>query len=40
MTKSLTTKLHLKQRLHSYHMMEGTSLQNHLTVFNEIVADF
>ena len=39
MTKSLTSKLHLKQRLHSYSMAEGTSLEEHLTTFKEIVAD-
>ena len=39
MTKSLTSKLHLKQRLYSHRMSEGTSLENHLTVFKEIVSD-
>ena len=39
MIKSLTSKLYLKQRLHSHHMEEGTSLKEHLTTFKEIVAD-
>ena len=39
MTKRLTSKLHLKQRLHSHCMAEGTSLEEHLTTFKEIVAD-
>lgn len=47
MTKSLPSKLHLKQRpffgefkqrLYSHHLTEGTSLENHLTVFKEIVS--
>ncbi|KAG6512732.1 hypothetical protein ZIOFF_030861 [Zingiber officinale] len=39
MTKSLTNKLHLKQRLYSHRMSEGTILEDHLTVFKEIVSD-
>ena len=39
MTKSLTSKLHLKQRLYSHRMTEGTSVEEHLTTFKEIVAD-
>ena len=39
MTKSLTSKLHLKQRLYSHIMAEGTPLEDHLTTFKEIVAD-
>ena len=39
MTKSLTSKLHLKQQLYSHRMAEGTSLEDHLTTFKEIVAD-
>ena len=39
MTKSLTSKLHLKQRLYSHCMAEGTSLEEHLTTFKEIVAN-
>ena len=34
MTKSLTSKLHLKQRLYSHRMTE-----EHLTTFKEIFAD-
>ena len=39
MMKSLTSKLLLKQQLHSYRMAEGTSLEDHLTVFKEVVSD-
>ena len=39
MTKSLTSKLHLKQRLYSHRMTEGTSVEEHLTTFKEIFAD-
>lgn len=39
MTKSLTSKLTLKQKLYSHRMMEGGSLQDHLAMFKEIVAD-
>ena len=39
MTNSLTSKLHLKQRLYSHGMAEGTSLEEHLMTFKEIVAD-
>ena len=39
MTKTLTNKLHLKQRLYSQRMSDGTSLENHLTVFKEVVSD-
>ena len=39
MTISLTSKLHLKQRLYSHKMVEGTSLEEHLTTFKEIIAD-
>lgn len=38
MTKILTSKLHLKQHLHSHNLTEGGSLENHLSLFN-IVAD-
>lgn len=37
--KSLTHKLHLKQRLYSYRMTEGTSLENYITVFKDVIAD-
>ena len=39
MMKSLTSKLHLKQRLYSHSMAEGTSLEEYLTTFKQIVAD-
>ncbi|CAL1408658.1 unnamed protein product [Linum trigynum] len=39
MTKSLTNKLHMKQRLFSLHMEEGTSLRNHLDQLNTILLD-
>ena len=37
--KSLTSKLHLKQRLFSHRMAEGMSLEEHLITFKEIVVD-
>ena len=39
MTKSLMSKLHLKQQLYLHSMAEGTSLEEHLTTFKEIVVD-
>ena len=39
MTKSLTSKLHLKERLHSQSMAKCTSLKEDLMTFKEIVAD-
>ena len=39
MTKSLTSKLNLNKRSYSHSMVEGTSLEEHLTTFKEIVAD-
>ena len=39
MTKSLTSKFHLKQRLYSHRMVEGTSLEENLMTFKEIVAN-
>ena len=39
MTKSLPSKLHLKQGLYSNHMTKSTSLEDHLTTFKEIVSD-
>ncbi|XP_022872967.1 uncharacterized protein LOC111391918 [Olea europaea var. sylvestris] len=39
MTKSPTSKLTLKHKLYSHHKAEGGSLQYHLTMFKEIVAD-
>ncbi|KAE8725718.1 hypothetical protein F3Y22_tig00008146pilonHSYRG00014 [Hibiscus syriacus] len=37
--KSLTNKLHLKQHLYSLKLAEGSSLEEHLTVFKETVSD-
>ena len=39
MMKSLMSNLHLKQRLYAHSMAEGTSLEEHLATFKEIVAD-
>lgn len=39
MTKSSTNKLHLKQSLCSQCIFEVTSIDDHLTIFKEIVAD-
>ncbi|PON35495.1 hypothetical protein PanWU01x14_335840, partial [Parasponia andersonii] len=39
MTKSLTNKLHQKQRLYSHRMAEGMSLEEHINIFKEIVSD-
>ncbi|KAF3641257.1 glutathione peroxidase family protein [Capsicum annuum] len=39
MTKSLTIKLHLKQRLYSHRISEGMYLEDHLSVFREIISD-
>ncbi|CAL1390087.1 unnamed protein product [Linum trigynum] len=39
MTKSLTNKLHLKQRLFSLRMQEGTPLREHLEQLNSILLD-
>ena len=39
MMKSLTSKLHLKQGLYSHRIAKGTSLEEHITTFEEIVAN-
>ena len=39
MTKSLTNRLYLKQRLFTFHMKEGMSISNHLNEFTKIVID-
>ena len=39
MMKSHTSMLHLKQQLYSHRMAEGTSIEEHLTTFKEIVTD-
>ena len=38
-TKSLTSKLHLKQRLFMLKIVEGTSVKTHLDEFNSIRMD-
>ncbi|CAA3016498.1 retrotransposon, Ty1-copia subclass [Olea europaea subsp. europaea] len=39
MSKSLTNKLHLKERLYGLKMLEGTDLIQHTNVFNQIISD-
>jgi hypothetical protein len=39
MSKSLTNKLYLKQRLYSLKMAEGLDLSQHINVFNQIIGD-
>ena len=39
MTKSLTNKLYLKQRLFTFRMKEGTSIKEHLDELNKILID-
>jgi hypothetical protein len=39
MSKSLTNKLYLKQRLYSLKMVEGSDLSQHINVFNQIIGD-
>ncbi|GJU84034.1 retrotransposon protein, putative, ty1-copia subclass [Tanacetum coccineum] len=39
MTKDLTSKMLLKQKLFSYKLQEGGSMMDHLQVFKEIVSD-
>jgi hypothetical protein len=39
MTKSLTKKPRLKERLYTIRMSEGTSMQSHLNEFNSIIVD-
>ncbi|KAI3691222.1 hypothetical protein L2E82_49442 [Cichorium intybus] len=39
MTKDLTSKMHLKQKLFSLKMQEGGSLLDHLSTFKEIITD-
>lgn len=36
MTKSLANQLHLKERLYTFSMVEGTLIQNHLDNFNSV----
>ena len=39
MTKSLTNRLYLRQRLYTLRMAEGTTLHEHLDNFNKIIMD-
>ena len=39
MTKSLSSKLHLKHQIYSLHMEEGMSLEDHKTTFKETIFD-
>ncbi|KAE9601143.1 putative RNA-directed DNA polymerase [Lupinus albus] len=39
MTKSLANKFHLKERLYTFRMVEGTPIQTHLDDFNSIIID-
>ncbi|KAG8501344.1 hypothetical protein CXB51_003537 [Gossypium anomalum] len=39
MLKTLTSKLHMKQRLYAHHLEEGASVHEHLTVFKEILSN-
>ncbi|KAG8480945.1 hypothetical protein CXB51_025615 [Gossypium anomalum] len=39
MSKTLTSKLHMKQRLYAHRLKEGASVHEHLTVFKEILSN-
>ena len=39
MSKSLTNKLYLKQRLYDLKMAEGSDLSQHINVFNQIISN-
>lgn len=39
LTKSITSKLHLNQRLYFHRMTKGTYLKNNLSVFEKIAID-
>ena len=39
LSKDLTSKMHLKMKLFLHKLQDGGSVQNHLTVFKEIVSD-
>ena len=39
MSKSLTNKLYLKQKLYDLKMAEGSYLSRHINVFNQIIND-
>ena len=40
MSKTLTRKLYLKQKLYGLKMQEGSDLAEHINVFNQLIADF
>ena len=39
MSKTLTSKLHIKQHLYAHRLEEGASVHEHLTVFKEILSN-
>ena len=39
MSKSLTNKLHLKQRLYDLKMTEGSDLSQYINMFNQVIGD-
>ena len=39
MSKSLTNKLYLKQKLYGLKMTKGSDLSQHLNMFNQIISD-
>ncbi|KAJ0045199.1 hypothetical protein Pint_06056 [Pistacia integerrima] len=39
MTKSLTSRLYLKQRLYTLRMKEGMSIKDHLYYFKKVISD-
>ena len=39
MTKSLASKIRLKERVYTFKMAEGTPIQKHLNDFNSIIVD-
>ncbi|KAG8478499.1 hypothetical protein CXB51_028393 [Gossypium anomalum] len=39
MSKTLTSKLHMKQRIYAHRLEEGASVHEHLTVFKEILSN-
>ena len=39
MSKSLTNKLYLKQRLYGLKMQEGSNLAQHVNIFNQIITN-
>ena len=39
MSKTLTRKLYLKQKLYGLKIQEGSDLAEHINVFNQLIAD-